>query len=806
MTLQRCGNNGHAERPVPLSVNPDAIPTLLKQADRWVVWRYVEDADPETGEVSWDKPPINARTGGLASSTNPRTWTTFAQVLGALCRNNHDGVGFVLSPPAGDGERLVGVDLDKCRDPETGTVEDWARQIVAALDTYTEVSPSGRGLRLFLLGRLPLAGRKKGRYENYESGRYVTVTGQHVEGTPRTVERRPAELEAVHGRVFGGAAADGPPRLRAAQPVSLDDQELIRRAGEARGGDKFLRLWGGDRSGYGSASEADLALLNYLAFWCGPDEGRLADLFAQSGLYRSKWNREDYRKRTIAKALRGRTEFYSPGQDRHHETPSAPEPWGLIVPLASVEKAAPFPLDVLPPHLVDFVDCVATALACPQDYVGVPLLALASGALGARRALEIKPGWLERPSIYAAVIGHPGSAKSPALKVVAAPVYAEQNRLKAEWDRNMEDYEQKLDAYEKAKKSSDGEPPEKPKKPALQRLYASDTTVEALAPILLANPQGITIIRDELTAWVASMNQYRSGRGADRQFFLAAWAGEPLCVDRKGGGGAPVIVPHPLLSVIGCLPPDLVGQFRDQRNLSDGFLDRMLFSYPDPGPAEGHNDYCILPESAAVWRDALTYLWRLNMEKNDDGTLRPRYVRLTAEGKEEWKRFCTYHAQEMNDERFPDHLLGPWSKLKGYGARLALVVHFLRVALKDSSDEDVDGESVIRAVHLVDYFKSHARKVYATMDLDPCAAKAKKVLKWVARKRLDHFTKRDAHNALQGTFKTVDDLEAPLGLLGRHGYIRVRPAPEHPGPGQKPSPTFEVHPDTRSTESTESTE
>src|SRR5262249_52334796 len=81
-------------------------------------------------------------------------------------------------------------------------------------------------------------------------------------------------------------------------------------ASRARNGAKFHALWTGDTSGYKSQSEADLALCNLLAFYCGPDPDRIDSLFCQSGLFRSKWQRDDYRQRTITLALQGRTEFY----------------------------------------------------------------------------------------------------------------------------------------------------------------------------------------------------------------------------------------------------------------------------------------------------------------------------------------------------------------------------------------------------------------------------------------------------------------------------------------------------------------
>jgi hypothetical protein len=317
-----------ATRPTPAPVDMDMIPAVLKAIARWCVWRYVQDADPETGDVDWDKPPVNAKTGGLASSTNAKTWSTFEDARAAYSRGGLDGVGFVLhvGPGDHDGPVIVAIDLDKCRDPETGVIEDWALQIIRAINSYTEVSPSGRGIRIFLFGWLPPNGRKKGRYENYQTGRYVTVTGQHLEGTPLTVEHRQAELEGVHRSIWRDAGPSGSGQAPSGgSPTNLGADEVVRRAREAKNGNKFERLWTGNLTGHKSRSEADLALCNYLAFWCGPDEGRIDELFRQSGLFRSKWNREDYRKRTIAKALAGRTEFFSGGNGgSHHQSRGNP--------------------------------------------------------------------------------------------------------------------------------------------------------------------------------------------------------------------------------------------------------------------------------------------------------------------------------------------------------------------------------------------------------------------------------------------------------------------------------------------------
>src|SRR5262249_52682710 len=153
--------------------------------------------DAETGEIHWDKPPLNARTGGAASSTDPSTWSTFEEALAAYEAGGLDGVGFVLhrDAAAGDAPGLVAVDLDDCCDLDAAEVEERALNLTALLRSYTEISPSGKGIRTLLLGKLPPTGRRKGDFEVYETGRYVTITGQRLDALPATLELRQAELE-----------------------------------------------------------------------------------------------------------------------------------------------------------------------------------------------------------------------------------------------------------------------------------------------------------------------------------------------------------------------------------------------------------------------------------------------------------------------------------------------------------------------------------------------------------------------------------------------------------------------------------
>jgi hypothetical protein len=237
------------------------------------------------------KPPYQP-SGAYASATTPETWTSFETARRAYARGGFAGLGFVVTEEDG----FVGVDLDHCRDPHTGAIEPWAQEIVDTIQSYTEVTPSGTGLRIFVRGKLRPHGRKRGNFEIYESGRYLTVTGHHLDSTPMTVIERQAELDAVHRGVFGH---EDRPDLKS-QPLSpavlISDDELLEKALKAANGNAFRSLWEGDweGAGYPSQSEADLALASSLMFWTQNDKARADRIFRRSGLYRKKWDEVHY--------------------------------------------------------------------------------------------------------------------------------------------------------------------------------------------------------------------------------------------------------------------------------------------------------------------------------------------------------------------------------------------------------------------------------------------------------------------------------------------------------------------------------
>lgn len=302
-----------------IPVNLDAVPAELRSLTRWVLWKALpQDDDP----VVLTKSPFSCRLPDQrASSTRPDTWSDFATAAAAYeARETNGAAGLMVAL----GEGLAGVDLDDAIDPATGLPTPEAQSIIDRMQSYTEVSVSGTGVRIFV--RAPEAsGKKFGPVEIYSKARFMTVTGKRIAGTPDTIEDRATQLASLREeleqvRRAGRRPAAGPSldstRLREMFPgvtaLGVPDDVIVRRASEVCG-ERFDKLWSGDDSDYDSRSQADLALAGDLAFICGPgEEERVEELMRQSELGRPKWDRDDYLPRlTIPRAYEGREDFYN---------------------------------------------------------------------------------------------------------------------------------------------------------------------------------------------------------------------------------------------------------------------------------------------------------------------------------------------------------------------------------------------------------------------------------------------------------------------------------------------------------------
>lgn len=314
-------------------VDSSHIPPELMAAAQWVCWKYVMKTAGKT------KIPYTPGGSAAAKTNDPKTWRDFDKAAASLRR--YDGIGFVVTSD----DPWCGVDIDHCIDKETGAIHPVASEIVEQLNSYTEITPSGEGLRVWVRAKIPAAGRRKRwrgvEVEMYDSGRYFTMTGRLMSDVLPTIEDRQGQITDLHSTIWRSRETQSSQPSQ--PPLVLSDSEIIQRALNASNGHRFGKLWRGDTSDYDNdPSRADQALCFHLAFWTGGSADVIDKLFRQSGLYRPKWDERrgdtTYGADTIAKAARMVSVHYNP--QRSSQTSDVPDQQYMRTDLGNAERLA----------------------------------------------------------------------------------------------------------------------------------------------------------------------------------------------------------------------------------------------------------------------------------------------------------------------------------------------------------------------------------------------------------------------------------------------------------------------------------
>lgn len=452
---------------------------------------------------------------------------------------------------------------------------------------------------------------------------------------------------------------------------------------------------------------------------------------------------------------------------------------------AAVVDAPPewpdMPSAVLPDPVASFVAEAAAAIGCSRAHIATPLLAALGAAIGTTRAVRLKADWREFPVIWSALLAESGGHKSPAFR--AALQFANERERDADRDAgavllgheaDLERYGAEREAWRRAAaKGQAGDPPRKPDRPPLPRYVVDDCTVEALAPILVDNPRGVLVARDELGGWMASFDRYAGKGGGDAARWNSMHTAAPLSVDRKGGGR--LYVPAAAVSICGCIPPRTYTRALGAEHLDNGLAARFLVAMP--------------PRRRKVWStdsvgfatvDAMRRLFATlyALTPADDG---PRVVDLAPDGLAAWRRFYDEHAAEQ--AAATGAVASMLSKLESYAARLALVVHVCRQAGGEPTLPDrIDADSVAAGVKLVRWYAAEGRRLYRT--LLGTGADDSRLVAWI-RIHGGRASPRDVARGAPGFKGNTTDAEAALKRLVGQGIARWEPTPT----GGRPSDT-----------------
>jgi primase-polymerase (primpol)-like protein len=287
------------------------VPDELRKTPNWVLWR-LENRDGKSTKIPYYSG------GKMASTTDPSTWAAYETIEQDLTQQ-YDGIGFCAGEKPGT---FILIDIDHCISAD-GTVSELATTIIQKADSYTEISPSGKGIHIFAGGHL-VQSKKTEKAEIYGHSRYFTFTGDIYNNKKIFRVLSPQDITEIYKMIADtGPAIDIRPMNDTPQGTcTMQPDEILNKIGGSKNGEKILALYNGETDNHGNnASRADMALCCHLAFWCSRDAGMIDRIFRTSKLMRPKWDEKrgtsTYGQRTIFMAISGCKETYTA---RTHET------------------------------------------------------------------------------------------------------------------------------------------------------------------------------------------------------------------------------------------------------------------------------------------------------------------------------------------------------------------------------------------------------------------------------------------------------------------------------------------------------
>lgn len=367
-----------------------------------------------------------------------------------------------------------------------------------------------------------------------------------------------------------------------------------------------------------------------------------------------------------------------------------------------------FPIEIFPAPIQSYIlECKET-LDSSIDYMGCSMLWLISVIVGNSIQIEVKKGWTETATIWLAVVGKAGLGKTPSIHNIIKPLLMANNKEIKNYIKQSE----KFEYYDKlsAKEKKDHEEIQKPVK---SQFIANDITIEALVELHQENPNSVGVFKDELAGWFKDMNKYREG--SDLEFWLSTWSGKAISLNRKTAKSA--FVDKPLVSVLGGIQPSILNSFYTDDNKDNGFMDRMLLSYPDL-EIEKWNDKEMDYDTIQWYQDSIIAFYETIKHKvvefDDDGDIKPKTAIIPKESKAEWIRVFNEYTDIQNSEEENEYMKSMLPKQKSYLPRFALLLNTLDSFFDDTHTADamkISKESILKAEKVSKYFIAMAKKI-----------------------------------------------------------------------------------------------
>jgi hypothetical protein len=814
----------------------------LNQFNQWILWKWSSKKGQKATKIPVDP---NSKTLRFCNAQDPMFWMSFADMGAAreralIERGEKLHPGFVLT----ESDPFVCIDLDGCRKARHGLVWPWAQDIVNQLHSYTEVSPSRTGLKIFVRTSDPSNFRvskklpverlcaKTPAIEVFSSRQFVAITGQRhqfdaIEDRTETVrqfiqEYGPSKVQSEAVREF----RDNP---------DADAQTVA----DARG---FLSTFPAAVSGNGGHNTTFAAACRLMIDYALSSVQALELLQEWNGTCDPPWDLHELRhkiegagQQSGVRGIRTRTgldnELKNAGilWNTNSTDTNLFEPLGASVNIGSFDsdlcnnwpelesfssdKVESMTGEDFPPVASSIITAVAESTETPVELPG--LIALGVLATTCQRKFEISlpDGHIEPLCLWVCPAMGPGNRKTTVFKTLTSPLRqweSDQRRRLAPVIKNQESarltIEKQIDRLRNNAGKKEGQSDhqmliqqiqqleeELPVAESYPTLFTDDCTPEQLPKLLSQNKECIAILSDE--GGIFDLIEGRYSRGVPNlDTYLKGHAGSSKRVHR-GGDQEPIDLQAPCVTfAVSPQPSVLVKLASNKMMLNRGFFERFLFAIPESLLGYRTLDPRPIPERLlSEWNDLIRNILDLPFDVNHCGELQPKTLTLTTEAYHLWKQEQLRTEDEMRPGNTWFDNPGWASKYPGAVLRIAGIFHVAATVTSGSQIESrqVDFETMTYAVRIGRKIKDHTLRTFGQLTMNSSEHLARKIATWLKSHGHTKASERDMKRGVCLPSGQDECFKNSVEILISAGWIRSMKSPPRTG---RPSIQYDVNP------------
>ncbi|WP_059358614.1 DUF3987 domain-containing protein [Parachlamydia acanthamoebae] len=460
-------------------------------------------------------------------------------------------------------------------------------------------------------------------------------------------------------------------------------------------------------------------------------------------------------------------------------------------------QTLPCPLHTLADPIVHWTQGVSMQMQISEDYAITPFLVSVGSLIGRKRGLELRPGsrWIEFANLWGMCVGRPAMMKSPAMNAAFHFLVVLANRAKAHFEQIIKKYQKECEICQIKKKVREDEykrelkeaiknhkdqanihfheedPPQEPKR---KRYKTQDATIEKLTELLIDNPQGLLLYRDELAGWFHSFEKH--GHENDREFYLESWSGKgDYDVDRIGRGS--LFVPALCLSIFGSIQPGPLSKYiRDTvrgGSGDNGLIQRFqAIVCPEPNTTWELVEGISISELEEPVQKIFDHLDRLEFDQDKN----PVILSFTSEAQAHFDQWQQTFENKIRSGKLPPYLEAHLSKYKKLLPSLCLIIEHLNQALLSLYPQSISIKSLRTALLWLDYFESHACRIYNS-SANAVLKAAQDLVRRVRNEEIPNpFTARDVYHGKHWTGLTdPEEVREVIELLIEKDCLRATP-------------------------------